>query len=114
MKLTHPDRSRGDGIQIRALVAVAVIALLLFGALFHHHTSEADAFACSFCQAGLETPVPDLAGVLATTSFVVVWCVTQTRPCCPPRVVHFATLVPRAPPLTTLPVIFWEGRIGPV
>ena len=112
MTVTHPDRSGGNGVPIRALVAVAVIALLLFGALFHHHTSEADALACSFCQAGLETPVPDLSGVLTTISFVLVWCVTQTPPCRLPRVVHFAVLVPRAPPATTLPVIFWEGCVG--
>jgi len=112
MRLTDPDRSRGNWIPIRDLVAVAVLGLVLFGALLHHHASAAEAATCSYCQAGVETPVPDLAGVLTTTSFVVVWCVTQTPPCRLPRVVHFSTLIPRAPPVTTLPVIFREGCVG--
>ena len=111
MRVTHPDRSGGNGVPIRALVAVAVLGLVLFGALLHRHASDADAATCSYCQAGVETPVPELSGVLTTTSFVVVWCVTQTPPCRLPRVVHFAALVPRAPPATTLPVILSEGCV---
>ena len=112
VRVTHPNRSRGNGVPIRALIAIAVLGLVLFGYLLHRHESAAEAATCSYCQAGVETPVPDLSGVLATTSFVVVWCVAPAPRCRLPRVVHFSTLVPRAPPVTTLPLKFWEGCVG--
>lgn len=114
MKVKHPARSIRERLPSKALAIVAVLVFALFGCLFHHHESAPESAACSYCQAGVQTPVIDLAGALVATTSAVLGFVTPARPSRLPRVVRFLTLVPRAPPATTHPVAFWEGCAGPV
>ena len=89
-------------------IAVAIVIILilgLLGGLFHHHESESDQIACSYCHAGLQTPVFDLAGALVVTTFAPVGFVTPRRASRIPRLVQSSTLVPRAPPATTFAVM---------
>ena len=60
------------------------------------------------------TDLLDLAGALVATTFAVVELLAPTRPSHLPGAVHFSTLIPRAPPATTHPVMFWEGCVGRV
>lgn len=107
MRLKRPLRS-GRPRLTTALVVVAVLVVVLVGGLFHHHESETESAACSCCHAGLQTPVADL-GALVTVRFVVVGFLSSTRPSRIPNLVHFSTLIPRAPPVVTHPVVLWEG-----
>jgi hypothetical protein len=112
MRFKHPDRSVQDEFPMKALAVVAVLVVVLLGGLSHHHTSAADADACSYCHVGLETPVIDLTGSRVATALASVGYVTPTRPYRLPRIVHFLTHIPRAPPVTTHPVMFREGCVG--
>ncbi len=109
---TQSERSIPGEFAINAVFIVAILVLGLLGGLFHHHRSGVDYDACSYCHAGAQTALLDLAGALVATTFAVVECLTPTRPSHLPRAVHFSTLIPRAPPATTHPVMFWEGCVG--
>jgi hypothetical protein len=50
---------------VMRLAIVAILVLVLFGGLFHHHKYESDSTACSYCHAGVQTPVIDLGGASA-------------------------------------------------
>jgi hypothetical protein len=93
-----------------AIVAILVLGLL--GGLFHHHESASDSAACSYCHAGVQTPEIDLAGALVAPSFAAVGSVAPVQPFGFPRIVQVSTLIPRAPPRTTHPVMFCEGCVG--
>jgi len=98
----------GSGARRYTTVACAIVTILvigLLGGLLHHHESQSDESACCYCHAGLHTPVFNLAGSLAITTFVPAGFVTRTRPPRVPRVVRFSTLAPRAPPVATHPAI---------
>jgi hypothetical protein len=112
MSNTHPERSIREKFATNAVLIVAILVLGLLGGLFHHHASGVDYDACSYCHAGVQTAALDLAGALVATTFAVIESVTPTRPSHLPRVVHVSKLVPRAPPVTTHPVMFWEGCVG--
>ena len=103
LRLTYPERSIGEQFRIKALAIVVILVLGLLGGLIHHHESAGDFDACSYCHAGFQRPVIDLSVALAATTFAVVGLVAPSRPACLPRVVHYSTLVPRAPPDTTVP-----------
>jgi hypothetical protein len=94
------------------LAIVAIVILGLLGGLFHHHESASDSAACSYCNTGIEAPVPDLAAALVAAFLVAIGSVTPTGPSHFPRIVRFSSLVPRAPPLTIDPPAFWEGCVG--
>ena len=112
MTFEHRGQAFRDRFPIMRLAIVFILVLVLLGGLFHHHESQSDSAACSYCHAGVQTPVIDLAGALAVPFLANVGSVIPTRPSCLPRVVQFSTLVPRAPPVTTHPVVFWEGCDG--
>ena len=97
---------------MKALAVVAVLVVVLLGGLSHHHTSAADADACSYCHVGLETRVIDLTAAGLRPPLASIGYITPTRPSRLPRIVHFLTLIPRAPPITTHPVMFREGCVG--
>src|ERR1700737_1947897 len=80
MRLKRPDRSVQDEFPMKALAIVAVLLVVLLRGLFHHHTSAAGGDACSYCHAGLDTPVIDLSGSLVATALASVGYVTPTRP----------------------------------
>jgi hypothetical protein len=111
-RLMHPERNIREQFPFKALALVAILVLALLGGLLHQHKSASDADACSYCHAGIETPVLDLGAALVATNSAVVGFTTPARPSRPRPVVPFSTLVPRAPPATTYPVIFWEGCAG--
>jgi hypothetical protein len=87
-----------------------VIALL--GGLFHHHESESESAACSYCQAGLQTPVADLAVDLVTPSFAAVGYVSPAFYSDAPSVFPFTNLIPRAPPASSQRTFLWESIAG--
>jgi hypothetical protein len=99
-------------LPIRVLALVAILLLGLLGGLFHHHESETEAAACSYCHAPAQKPVIDLAGTLVAPSFETVGIVTPARPAQLLQIVRFSKLVPRAPPTTAHSVVFWEGGAG--
>jgi hypothetical protein len=112
MRLKHPERSIRAQVPIKAIAIVAILVLGLVGSLFHHHESASESAACSYCHAGVQTPVMDLAGALVAPSFAVVGFVTLARLSRLPRIVQFSTLIPRAPPTTMHPATFWEACVG--
>jgi len=114
MSLSFPNLSIAEGVPARALVIVAILVLGLLGGLFRHHESASDSAACAFCHAGVQTPVPDLAGTLFATGAAVVGFIPPVLPSRLPGVAHFSTLIPRGPPVATHPVMFREGCMGVV
>jgi len=95
--------------------AAAIVAILLLGllvGLLHHHRSSADSDACSYCHAGVQTPGANLASALVATSFAVVGLAAPIQTAHPFEIGYFSTLIPRAPPVTTQPVMFREGCPG--
>jgi hypothetical protein len=70
----------------------------LLGVLAHHHESETECDACSYCHASVQVAVADLVMVLVSPSFAFVGGVDRTRPCCLARTAQFSALVSRAPP----------------
>ncbi len=97
MRLNYLEWSIREQFPIKALAIVVILVLGLLGGLLHHHESEGDFDACSYCHAGFLRPVIDLTVALAATTFAVVGLVASSRSARLPRVVHFSTLVPRAP-----------------
>jgi hypothetical protein len=92
--------------------AVAIAAILLFGlvgALFPHHETAADADECSYCHAGILTPIADLARLLAAPFRAAIAYLDPTPPAPPASLSPRSTLIPRAPPASTHPALFWEG-----
>jgi hypothetical protein len=112
MRHKHSERSIRGQFPLTGLAIVAILVLVLLGGLFHHHESASDSAACSYCHAGVQTPVVDLAGALVTPSFAAVGSVAPAQPSDFPRISHFSTLVPRAPPVPNHPLMFWEGCVG--
>jgi hypothetical protein len=91
------------------LIAVAAIVILgLLGGLLHQHESALDA-SCSYCQAGLQTPVKDLVCTLTVPFLEVLGPVDAERPSIFVPAGPISTRTPRAPPVTTSSV-FSEGR----
>src|SRR5260370_35870064 len=72
------------------LTIVAVVMLGLFGGLFHIHSSDSEAAACCYCQAGLETPVGDLACSLAGALFTVLGLARPAAPVQAAPIFHFS------------------------
>jgi hypothetical protein len=105
MRNNHPERDIRGEFAKKAVLIVAMLVLGLLAGLFHHHESASDYNACSYCHASVQTRVLDLAGALLARTSGVVGFVTPTRPSPLPRAVHFSLLVPRAPPVTTHPVV---------
>jgi hypothetical protein len=112
MRPKHSERSVRGQFPIAGLAIVAILVLGLLGGLFHHHESASDSAACSYCHAGVQTPLVGLANALVTPCFAAVGSVAPAQPSGFPRIVHFSTLVPRAPPVPNHPVMFWEGCVG--
>ena len=112
MKGTQAGRNVRHRFSGKALAIVGILVLGLLGGLLHHHDSESDSDACSYCHAGVQTPVIDLAVTLVATTFAVVGFVGPRRPVCLPQVVRRPPFVPRAPPSTTHPAASWEGWVG--
>jgi hypothetical protein len=103
MRFRDSERSIRERFPAIAFAIVTVLVLGLLGGLLHHHESESDEISCCYCHVGLQTPVSDLASALVVATFAPVGFVTPGWPSRIPRVIHFSTLVPRAPPVTTLP-----------
>ena len=112
MKLRRTERSIKTRFRITGTAIVAILILGLFGGLFHHHESESDCAACSYCHAIVQPAVIDLVNDLVAPSLQFMGVVFRTRAACLPRTVQFSTLVPRAPPSTTQPVVFWESGVA--
>ena len=112
MRLEQLKRSIWRQFPIKGLVIVALLILGLLGGLFHHHESQAESAACLYCHAGVQAPVTDLASTLVAPSFAFVATVEADLPSAPPRIFTFSKLIPRAPPVTTHPAMFWEGYVG--
>jgi hypothetical protein len=94
------------------LIAVAAIVILgLLGGLLHQHESASDEASCSYCQAGLQTPVKDLVCTLTVPFLEVFGPVDAERPSISVPARPISTRTPRAPPVTTSSVIsISEGR----
>jgi hypothetical protein len=111
MRLKNPARSSRNQVPVKALAIVAVLLLGLLGGLLHHHESAKESDACSYCHAGFQTPVIDLARALIATTFAAFGFVVPAWPAYLPQV-HFSTIPPRSPPATTHPELFWECCAG--
>ena len=96
-------------VRFRAVAFIAVLIGLLLGGLFHHHEDASQEAACPYCHTGVQAPVPDLARILPTPFFTVVAVVSSNSVSQWTPVLSFSTLIPRAPPAATLPVVFWES-----
>ena len=112
MSLDHANRDIQGPFPTRNIALVAILVLVLLGGLFHHHEMVSDSDGCSFCHAGIQTPVIGLTGALVTPGFTVVGAVTEQLPFHHARIFHFSLLVPRAPPLSTLCTVFGEGCVA--
>ena len=112
MSLDHEDQDILGPFPARKTALVAILVLVLLGGLFHHHEMASDSDGCSYCHAGIQTPVIDLTGALVTPAFTVVGAVAEQLPFHHARILHFSLLVPRAPPLSTLCTVFGEGCVG--
>ena len=112
MRLNHPVTSIRGKFPIKVLALIAILLLALLGGLFHYHESETGAAACSYCQARAQRPVIHLARNLVAPLFETAGVVTPTRPTQLPHIVRISKLVPRAPPITVHPVVFWERGAG--
>ena len=104
MKFNYPERGIRPQFLTIVLAIVAILVLGLIGGLLHHHESESESATCFYCHTGLQTPVFDLASALVVTTLAPVGVVTPARFSRIPCVIHFSRVVPRAPPVTTLPV----------
>jgi hypothetical protein len=112
MRLSHLERSIRGQFPTKGIAIVAILVLGLLGGLFHHHESESDSAACSYCHSGVQTPVAHLAAALVAPFITAVESVTRTWTAHLPQIVHFSTLIPRAPPVTTDPAVYREGCAG--
>lgn len=112
MSLDHADRDIQGRFPARKTAVVAVLVFVLLGGLFHHHELASDSDGCSYCHAGIQTPVIDLTGALIAPAFTVVGAVAEQLPFYHARIFHFSLLVPRAPPWTTHSTVFGEGCVG--
>jgi hypothetical protein len=113
MTLKYPRQSFWGQRPIQGLAIIAIVLLGSLEGLFHHHESASNSAACSYCHAGVQTPVINLAGTLITPYSAAVGSVTPTQPSHLARIVRFSTLVPRAPPgVATHSSVFWEGLCG--
>jgi hypothetical protein len=112
MSLDHAYRDILRPFPAWKIALVAVLGLALLGGLFHHHELASDSDGCSYCHAGIQTPVIDLTDALVTPAFTVVGAVAEQLPFHHVRNLHFSLLVPRAPPLSTLCTVFGEGCVG--
>lgn len=111
MRLKHPRWCIRAQYSTKPIAIVAIFVLGLLGGLFHHHESARDADACSYCHAGAQAPPIDPATALVAPFLAAVGSVTPTRTSALSRNVQLSTLVPRAPPITTHFLVFWEGCI---
>jgi hypothetical protein len=112
MRLTQSKPSIRLQLSIKGLAIVAILILALVGGLFHHHKPASHSVACSYCHAGVQTPVIDLAVALVVPLFAVVGIATPARPSHVPRIDRASTLIPRAPPGAAFPDMFQVGGVG--
>lgn len=105
MRFEHRERSTPEWFPTIGFAIVAIVVLGLLGGLLHHHESESDEITCCYCHAGPQTRVFDLARAWVVTTLAPAGFVTPLRLSCIPRMIHFSTLVPRAPPVTVVPVM---------
>lgn len=94
------------------ITPIAIITLLVLGllaGLLHHHRSESEERDCSYCHAGIQTPVTGIAKALACPRFDAIGIVDLTPRSLYPSIARYSTLIPRAPPAISLPALFWEG-----
>jgi hypothetical protein len=96
-------------VHFRAVAVIAVLILALIGGLFHHHQNATEAAACSYCHAGVQAPVPDLARTLPTPLFTVVGAVLLEPVSRWAPILQFSSPIPRAPPTETHPVVISES-----
>ena len=106
---TVPQRRGRAFASIRAIAIVAILLAALVGGAFHHHTSTSEATACPVCHTGLERPAADLAAVLASPRFGPIGSVVTARFHNPAPILLVSGLIPRAPPASTPPAMFWES-----
>src|ERR1700757_1697526 len=101
------SRVVGPRLRLAAMAVFAILIIGLLGGLFHHHQNAAEAAACSYCHAGVQTPVSDLARALPTPFLTIVgtapiepvsrWAPvllpSNTAPPAPPSPTHPASLL---------------------
>jgi len=85
-------------VRFRAIAVIAVTIVVLLGGLVHHHANESDESACSYCHAGVQAPVPDLARTLSAPCFAQVADVVPDPISRSVSAQSFSSLIPRAPP----------------
>jgi hypothetical protein len=94
------------------MAIIAVLLIALFGDLIHHHDSETESVACSYCHTGAERPIPDLSAVLLEPLFAEVGYVTSALRLRTAAILRFSTLISRDPPASTHPALIWESPAG--
>jgi hypothetical protein len=113
MRLVLRESKIRRRLRFKAFAILAILILALVGAPFHHHESDADADGCCYCHATAPVPVFDLIGAIVVPSFTLVWSLTPDPVSCFVRIVD-AIRIPRAPPLTTNPIMLLESCVGRV
>ena len=111
MRIENPARSIRNRVPVKMLAIVAVLLLGLLGGLLHHHESAKESDGCSYCHAGFQTPVINLARALIASTFPAVVFAVPARSAYLPQV-HFSMIPPRSPPATTHPELFGECCAG--
>ena len=100
------SRMPGPRVPLAAMAVVAILIIGLLGGFLHHHQNAAEAAACSYCHAGVQALVSDLARTLPTPFFTIV----GTAPIEPVSrwapVLLPSNTTPRAPPIPTHPAAF--------
>lgn len=111
MRIKAPVALLQRAAHTTGLAIVAILILGLLGGLFHHHESESDSAACSYCHASIQTPKIDLAAALIAPSFAAIGFVIPARVSDPPPISLRSALVPRAPPLPNHPAGIWDDCV---
>lgn len=109
MNPQRPWRVGALRLPLAAMAIIAVLVIGLLGGLFHHHQSESEASVCSYCHAGVQTPVGDLANALTNPSLESIGTLDLPPYLEYPSINQYSTLIPRAPPQIIHPALFWEG-----
>lgn len=100
------SRIAGPRVRLAATALVAILIIGLLGGLFHHHENETEAAACSYCHAGVQTSVSDLAQTLPAPFFAIVGTAPIEPVSRPAPVLLPSNRTPRAPPSLTHPAAF--------
>ena len=99
-----------EKFKLAGLVAIVILGLL--GGLLHHHASEVDCAVCALCHSGVQTPVADLAAILATPFLGSCGIANHYRSRAVPSTFSLTVATPRAPPLPNHHVMLREGCLS--